>query len=67
MQNLRRRVRALEQLHPEHDGMCTVEELCRAMWRQDKTSYLKRVEKGDWHLRKFVTQFELEDAERLLR
>jgi hypothetical protein len=67
MQNLRRRLKALEQLRPEHDETFALEDLCRAMWRANKTNFMKRVEKGDWALRHFVTQFRLEDAERLPR
>ena len=64
MQNLRRRLKALEQLSPEHDETFTLEELCRAMWRTNKTNFMKVVEKCDLDLRHFVRQFEFEDAGR---
>ncbi len=65
MPNLRGRLQTLERVcRPKHDGMYTLEELCRMMWRQSKKNYLKRIEKGCWGLRHFVLQFEREDAER---
>ena len=64
MQSLRRRVRALEQVLPKHDGPCTLEELHRCIWRWDKTEYLKSAEDGHWSLGFFAQQFEREDAER---
>jgi hypothetical protein len=65
MQNLRRRLKALEQLRPEHDETFTLQDLCRAMWKTNKSNFIKRVEKGDWPLRHFVRQFEFEDADGL--
>jgi hypothetical protein len=43
---------------PQHNGLYTLEELCRMMWRQGNRKFLK----GELGLRHFVTQFEREDA-----
>jgi hypothetical protein len=67
MQNLLRRLKALEQVHLVHDGPFTLEQLCRTMWRQGRAHYVKGAEEGNWVLRRFVAQFELEDADRLPR
>ena len=64
MQSLRRRVNALEQVCPKHDGPCTVEELYRFLWRCNKTKYLQGAEEGHWSLGYLAAQFEREDAER---
>jgi hypothetical protein len=65
MQNLRRRLKALERLRRDHDETFTLEDLCRVMWRTNKTNFMKRVEKGDWPLRHFVRQFQFEDPDAL--
>ena len=52
-----------ERICPRGDGTFTLEELCRAMWRENKAAYMRKVEKGDWALQYFVTQFEYEDAQ----
>ena len=65
LRQLRRRVeRAAAQVHPEHDGGFTFEELCRASWRCDKKAFLKLVAQ-DSMLGLFIPQFQREDAEAL--
>jgi hypothetical protein len=44
------------------DGLFTLEELCRTMWHDSKSDFLKIAEGNS--LRLFVAQFEREDAER---
>ena len=58
----RRRIENIEQrVCPKHDGSCTLEELCRAIWRQDRAS-LKNIV-IDWPEGNFfIAQFEREDA-----
>ena len=49
---------------PQSDGSCTLEELCRSIWRKDKKRFIEISQ--DSSCRLFVTQFEREDAEALL-
>lgn len=49
-------------LRPDGDGTFTLEELCRAMWRQDKKHFLKIA--GENRLGLLVAQFEREDIGR---
>jgi hypothetical protein len=62
MTNLRRRLKALEKTLPKHDGPYTLEELCRAIWRQDEGSFRQMTEYSFVPL--LITRFEREDAER---
>jgi hypothetical protein len=63
MIKIKHRLEKLEQrLLPSDDGACTLEELCRAMWRQDKRKLLEMAKGSSLTL--FVRQFEFEDAER---
>ena len=58
---LRKRVGKIEQrVGTHHDGLYTLEELCRMMWRDGGREELK----ADSSLRCFAIQFEREDAER---
>jgi hypothetical protein len=60
---LRRRLDVVEaQLSPKHhDGLFTLEELCREIWRQDSKNYRKIYR--DHRLGYFIQQFEREDLE----
>ena len=61
--NLNNRLRKLErQLRPHGDGCFTLEELCRAIWDQNKQSFIELAEGNSYRL--FVSRFEAEDAER---
>jgi hypothetical protein len=56
------RVSKLEGLaYPQSDGTCTLEELCRSIWRKDKKRFIEISQSSSCRL--FVTQFEREDAE----
>ena len=56
------RLKKLEQrLSPSDDGTFTLEQLCRAMWRDDKRKFLKIAEGTNYTL--FVRRFESEDLE----
>jgi hypothetical protein len=62
-ERLRKRIEKIEQrvdLH--HDGLYTLEELCRMMWDQGGRQTLR----GMVGFSSFVTQFDREDAERAL-
>lgn len=59
---IKSRLRKLEErLSPADDGTFTLEELCRAMWQERKSDFLKLAR--DTCLGYFVAQFEREDAE----
>jgi len=61
--NINNRLKKLEQrLSPADDGTFTLEEICRAMWHEDKGKLLE-LAKGST-LTLFVRQFEFEDVER---
>ncbi len=46
---------------PKHeDGLFTLEELCRAIWRHDEQEYRKMAEGEYGSLRYFIRQFERE-------
>jgi hypothetical protein len=49
-------------LLPSDVGTCTLEELCRAMWRQDKRQFLEIAKSSSLSL--FARQFEIDDIER---
>ena len=52
-----------ELMCPKHDdGTFTLEELCRALWRQNKKRYRKMTSRKDCRLRYFIPQFEREDG-----
>jgi hypothetical protein len=56
------RLKKLERrLSPSDDGTFTLEELCRAMWREDKRKFLEIA--NDTSLSLFACQFDFEDAE----
>jgi len=60
---IKKRLQKLEQkLCPTDNGMFTLEELCRFMWRQDKKAFLKIAK--DLNCSFFIKQFEREEAER---
>ena len=51
-----------ELIRPKRDdGQYTLEELCRAIWRQDEKGYRKMVDRQYCTLRYFIPQFERED------
>ena len=55
---------AHDQGHGTFDG--TFEDLCRAIWRNDRAGYLRMAEEpGQYALRPWITQFETEDRNRL--
>ena len=57
------RLKKLEQrLLPSDHGACRLEELCRAMWRDDKRKFIEIAK--DSSLRLFVYQFKADDAAR---
>ena len=57
-----RRLAKLEmKLCPPYDDGCTLEELCRTIWRQDKNKF-RKVHRED-RLAYFTPQFEREDLE----
>ena len=63
MRNLRRRIHRLEQqLCPSGDGLVTLEELLRSLWRDDRDAFLGATE--SLNCRYLTRHFELEDAER---
>jgi len=55
-------------MFPERDeSTFTLEELCRAIWREDEKTF-RRMNSGDYcSLRHFIPQFEREDALRRSR
>jgi hypothetical protein len=60
---LRRRLASLERIQsPAKDATYTLEELCRAMWGENRRNFLK-IARGT-SLTYFVGQFEREDGER---
>lgn len=60
---MKRRLEKLEQRsHAPHDGIFTLEELCRSIWRSDKKHFLELARQT--HLSHFVAQFQFDDAER---
>jgi hypothetical protein len=57
------RLKKLEQrLLPSDHGACRLEELCRAMWRDDKRKFMEIAK--DSSLTLFVHQFKVDDASR---
>jgi len=63
MNKFNHRLKKLEQrFSPSDDGTCTLEELCRAMWRQDKRQFLEIAKSSSLSL--FARQFEIDDVER---
>ena len=58
MNNLRRRLKALERARP-HDGTYSLEELCRVIWRHDKEEFRKLTDHSSCRL--LIPQFERED------
>jgi len=60
MTRLRSRLAVLEKARPKHDQGCTLEEVCRAVWRQDQRRFREMAEHSA--LRLFIPQFEREDA-----
>ena len=55
-----------ELIRPKRDdGQYTLEELCRALWRQDEEGYRKMVDRECGSLRHFIPQFEREGLERV--
>jgi hypothetical protein len=63
---LSRRVTRIEKtLLPADDGMVTIEEFCRFMWRRDPAHCVELAkEPGDWIFRHYIPVFEAEDARR---
>jgi hypothetical protein len=58
---LNKRLERLERdFYPASDGTFTLEELCRCMWRRDKTHFLRVA--NDTPFSYFVGQFNFEDA-----
>ena len=56
------RVAKLEEvIHPQADGTFTLEEVCRALWRQDKETFLEIAKFTTYSL--LIPQFEREEAE----
>ena len=55
----------MEKARPIRDGMYTLEELCRAIWRYDQEQFRKMAEHSS--VRLLIPQFEREGAERELR
>ena len=65
-QNFKKRLQKLEQpLSPSGDCSCTLEQLCRSIWRADKKRFL--VLAKSTNLTYFIPQFQFEDAEQLGR
>jgi hypothetical protein len=62
MTHLRRRLKALEKPFQKHHEMCTLEDLCRTIWRQDQEAFRKMAEHSTYNF--FIRQFEYEEAER---
>ena len=62
---VKQRLKKLEdRLCPDTDETFTLEQLCRAMWRKDKSRFRKLAKQT--RLDHFMRQFEFEDAERKL-
>jgi hypothetical protein len=60
--SMKRRLDALERRsYAPHDGIFTLEELCRSIWLSDKKHFLELARQT--HLSHFVAQFKFEDAE----
>src|SRR5712692_6782917 len=60
-QTWRRLARVQQLVCPKHhDGLLTLEELCRAIWRQDQEWYRKMADGEYGSLRFFIRQFEQE-------
>jgi len=51
---------------PKHDGIYTLEELCRIMWREDRAS-LKEIATNWPASNLLIAKFEREDTERAIR
>jgi hypothetical protein len=63
MIKIKHRLKKLERrLLPSDVGTCTLEELCRAMWRQDKRQFLEIAKSSSLSL--LARQFEIDDIER---
>ena len=60
--------RVQRRMFPEHDeSVLTLEELCRAIWREDENTF-RRMNSGDYcSLRHFIPQFEREDLQERIR
>ncbi len=64
LRRMRMRVDRMEKrFRAKHDGGHTLEEMCRAMWQQDKKEYLEMAEEH-YELRFFARRFEHQEAER---
>ena len=60
---IRSRLLKLEQrILPADDGSCTIEQVCRELWRRDKRNFLEIAK--DTLYSRFARQFEFEDLER---
>ncbi len=63
MIKIKHRLKKLEQkLSPSNDGTFTLEELCRAMWQDDKRNFLEIAKNTSFSL--YARQFELDEVER---
>lgn len=61
----RRLARLEEKVLPKDDGMFTMEELCRSMWRRNPAHCVELAqESGDSIMRSYIPIFEAEDAKR---
>ena len=62
IRQLSNRIGRLERLAPRReDGLYTLEEICRAMWRKNKNRFMEIAKNNTYQL--FVYQFQREDAE----
>jgi hypothetical protein len=60
MTKIKQRLKKLEQrLSPSDDGACTLQELCYAMWRQDKRKFMEIANGSSLNL--FVRQFQVNE------
>jgi hypothetical protein len=66
MKSIDRRLTKLEEsVLPRNDGMFTIEELCRSMWRSNPAHCRELAqESGDSIMRSYIPIFEAEDAKR---
>ena len=61
--HMKRRLKKLEQRSSvQHDGLFTLEELCRSIWLSDKNHFLE-LARQQTRLSLFVAQFELDETE----
>jgi hypothetical protein len=63
-QSLKRVANLEERMCPQSDGMWTLEELCRSLWRKNKKRFMEIAKNTSYQL--FVYQFQREDADALL-